>query len=171
MLDTATGLGYTACQASRGARRVITIELDPAVLAIARLNPWSKELFESSRLEQLLGDSADVVSGLRDEISVVAEPSRPSSVWPAAKTWKLVTESDRSKETWTLPSTILISSPGRICFGSSWNCFLIHPDGSDRRLLAREAGGAAWSPDGRWLYFSDYPAGTHLRKVHHRVRR
>jgi Tol biopolymer transport system component len=49
--------------------------------------------------------------------------------------------------------------------GSSWNYFLIHPDGSDRRLLAREAGGAAWSPDGRWLYFSDYPAGMHLRKV------
>jgi predicted methyltransferase len=67
VLDTATGLGYTACQASRSARRVITIELDPAVLAIARLNPWSQELFESPKIEQLLGDSFEVVNGFRDE--------------------------------------------------------------------------------------------------------
>jgi uncharacterized protein len=67
VLDTATGLGYTACQASRSARRVITIELDAAVLAIARLNPWSKELFESPKIEQLLGDSSQVVNGFRDE--------------------------------------------------------------------------------------------------------
>jgi hypothetical protein len=46
---------------------VITIELDPAVLAIARLNPWSKELFESEKIEQLLGDAVDVVNGFRDE--------------------------------------------------------------------------------------------------------
>jgi predicted methyltransferase len=68
VLDTATGLGYTACQASRSVRRVITIELDPAVLGIARLNPWSKELFESPKIEQLLGDSLDVVNGFRDEV-------------------------------------------------------------------------------------------------------
>jgi predicted methyltransferase len=67
VLDTTTGLGYTACHASRSARRVITIELDPAVLAIAWLNPWSKELFESPKIEQLLGDSFDVVNGFRDE--------------------------------------------------------------------------------------------------------
>ena len=67
VLDTATGLGYTACQASRSARRMITIELDPAVLAIARLNPWSKELFESEKIEQLMGDSVGVVNGFRDE--------------------------------------------------------------------------------------------------------
>jgi Tol biopolymer transport system component len=49
--------------------------------------------------------------------------------------------------------------------GSSWNYFLIRPDGSDRRVLARGAGWATWSPDGQWLYFSDYPIGTNLRKV------
>jgi predicted methyltransferase len=67
VLDTATGLGYTACQASRSAKRVITIELDPAVAAIARVNPWSKELFESPKIERLLGDTYDVVNGFRDE--------------------------------------------------------------------------------------------------------
>ena len=50
VLDTATGLGYTACQASRVAGRVVTIELDPAVMEMARLNPWSKELFESAKI-------------------------------------------------------------------------------------------------------------------------
>jgi Tol biopolymer transport system component len=48
---------------------------------------------------------------------------------------------------------------------SSWNYFLVHPDGSSPRLLARDAGWATWSPDGQWLYFSDYPVGTNLRKV------
>lgn len=67
VLDTATGLGYTACQVSRLAQRVVTIELDAAVVEIARLNPWSKELFESPKIERLLGDTFDVVNGFRDE--------------------------------------------------------------------------------------------------------
>jgi predicted methyltransferase len=66
-LDTATGLGYTACQASRLAKRVITIELDPAVMEISRQNPWSKELFESEKIERILGDTYDVVNGFREE--------------------------------------------------------------------------------------------------------
>lgn len=68
VLDTATGLGYTACQASRSARRVITIELDPAAHEIARQNPWSKELFESPKIEMLLGDSSEVVPTFGPEL-------------------------------------------------------------------------------------------------------
>jgi Tol biopolymer transport system component len=49
--------------------------------------------------------------------------------------------------------------------GSSWNYFLVQPDGSNPRLLARNAGWATWSPDGEWLYFSDFPIGTNLHKV------
>ncbi len=60
VLDTATGLGYTACQASRSADRVITIELDPAAHQVARLNPWSRELFDSPKIEMLLGDSSEL---------------------------------------------------------------------------------------------------------------
>jgi uncharacterized protein len=67
VLDTATGLGYTACQASRLAKRVITIELDTAVAGIAQVNPWSKELFESPKIERLFGDTYEVVNGFRDE--------------------------------------------------------------------------------------------------------
>jgi predicted methyltransferase len=67
VLDTATGLGYTACQASRGASRVITIELDPAAQEVARLNPWSQELFDSPKIEKLLGDSYDIVPAFAAE--------------------------------------------------------------------------------------------------------
>ncbi len=64
VLDTATGLGYTATEAARTAERVVTIELDPAVLEVARLNPWSRGLFGNLRIEQLVGDSAELVSAL-----------------------------------------------------------------------------------------------------------
>jgi len=66
LLDTATGLGYTAIQASRTAARVVTIELDPEVLAVARLNPWSRSLFDNPRIEQIVGDTLDELPGFAD---------------------------------------------------------------------------------------------------------
>lgn len=56
VLDTATGLGYTAIEAARSAELVVTVELDPAVLEICRQNPWSRELFDNPRIEQRIGD-------------------------------------------------------------------------------------------------------------------
>lgn len=67
VLDTATGLGYTAIEAARTAERVITVELDPASIEIARLNPWSQELFDNPRIEQVIGDVWDAVEGMADE--------------------------------------------------------------------------------------------------------
>src|SRR5687767_12242230 len=46
-LDTCTGMGYTAIEMANTAQKVTTIELDPAVLQICRLNPWSHELFSN----------------------------------------------------------------------------------------------------------------------------
>jgi predicted methyltransferase len=66
VLDTTTGLGYTAIEASKTASEVITVELDPAVLEIARLNPWSRALFDSPNITQLVGDSAEVVHEFHD---------------------------------------------------------------------------------------------------------
>jgi predicted methyltransferase len=66
VLDTATGLGYTAIEASRTAEEVLTIELDPAVLAIARLNPWSQALFDHPKIAQRIGDSFEVVEEFED---------------------------------------------------------------------------------------------------------
>ena len=56
VLDTCTGLGYTAIEAAQTAREVVTIELDPTVLEVARLNPWSRELFDNPRIQQIVGD-------------------------------------------------------------------------------------------------------------------
>src|SRR5947209_10717808 len=61
VLDTATGLGYTAIEAAKTAEQVITIELDPGAQEIARLNPWSRALFDHPRIQQLLGDACAVV--------------------------------------------------------------------------------------------------------------
>jgi hypothetical protein len=66
VLDTCTGLGYTAVEAARTAEWVVTIELDPAVLDVARQNPWSRQLFESRRIEQVIGDAYEKVQDLAD---------------------------------------------------------------------------------------------------------
>ena len=67
VLDTATGLGYTAIEASKTAGEVVTIELDPGVQQIARLNPWSQALFHTSKIQQLMGDAFEVVQTFEDE--------------------------------------------------------------------------------------------------------
>ncbi len=66
VLDTTTGLGYTSILAARSATSVTTIELDPGVEAIARLNPWSRELFANSRITRLMGDASEIVPTLPD---------------------------------------------------------------------------------------------------------
>jgi uncharacterized protein len=66
VLDTAMGLGYTAIQASKTANHVITIELDPAVIEIARLNPWSQALFNNPRISLMTGDCRWIVQDLMD---------------------------------------------------------------------------------------------------------
>lgn len=67
VLDTATGLGYTAIEAAKTAEHVVTIELDPAVLEVARLNPWSQALFENPKITQLVGDSFEEVHRFENE--------------------------------------------------------------------------------------------------------
>lgn len=66
VLDTATGLGYTAIGAARSASSVLTVELDPAAQSMAKANPWSRELFEEERIERRFGDSFEVVRELAD---------------------------------------------------------------------------------------------------------
>ena len=66
VLDTATGLGYTAIEAAKTADEVVTIELDPGAQEIARLNPWSRALFYSSKIHQIMGDAYEVVQTFED---------------------------------------------------------------------------------------------------------
>ena len=66
VLDTATGLGYTAIAAAKTAERVVTIELDAEVLELARQNPWSRELFDNPKIEQRIGDACELIRTFED---------------------------------------------------------------------------------------------------------
>jgi hypothetical protein len=66
VLDTTTGLGYTAIEAAKTAVEVNTVELDPAALEVARHNPWSQALFTNSKIKQVIGDSFEVIQEFED---------------------------------------------------------------------------------------------------------
>jgi len=68
VLDTCTGLGYTAIEAAKTADQVTTIELDPTVLEVARLNPWSRQLFDDPKIQQVVGDSFDEIESFEDGV-------------------------------------------------------------------------------------------------------
>jgi predicted methyltransferase len=61
VLDTATGLGYTAIMAARKADKVFTVEIDPVGIEIAKRNPWSRELFDNPKIEIRIGDINEVI--------------------------------------------------------------------------------------------------------------
>jgi len=67
VLDTTTGLGYTAIEAAKTATEVVTIELDPVAQDIARLNPWSQALFNNPKIQQRIGDSGEEIEQFTDE--------------------------------------------------------------------------------------------------------
>ncbi|MBC8506409.1 MAG: methyltransferase [Anaerolineales bacterium] len=66
ILDTTTGLGYTAILAAEREARVTTVELDPAAQIIARCNPWSRALFDNPKITQIIGDSNDEIETFAD---------------------------------------------------------------------------------------------------------
>lgn len=103
VLDTTMGLGYTAIQAARTATEVVTIELDPTVVEVCRLNPWSQALFTSPNISRLIGDAYDVVATL-DEGSfsrIIHDPptfSLAGDLYAAdfyAELWRLLTPQGR----------------------------------------------------------------------------
>jgi predicted methyltransferase len=62
VLDTCTGLGYTAQAALKsGVDLIISFELKPEILWIAKLNPWSRGIFEDQRVHLLFGDAFDLI--------------------------------------------------------------------------------------------------------------
>jgi len=67
LLDTNTGLGYTAIAASKYTSKVFTIEIEPTALDICQKNPWSAGLFSSHNITSIIGDSFDIVQGVPDE--------------------------------------------------------------------------------------------------------
>ncbi len=67
ILDTATGLGYTAIEASKTAKQVTTIEFDPVALDSAQLNPWSQDLCTGTNITQIIGDSFNIIEEFESE--------------------------------------------------------------------------------------------------------
>ncbi len=67
VLDTCMGLGYTAISASRTSRKVITFEKDDNVRFLAELNPLSRELFSSPKIEMRSGDISRAISEFKAE--------------------------------------------------------------------------------------------------------
>ncbi len=66
VLDTATGLGYTAIEAARTADHVLTVELDPTAIEIIRYNPWSHELLTRENISIAIADVYELVPSLSD---------------------------------------------------------------------------------------------------------
>ena len=66
VLDTCMGLGYTAIEASKRGAYVKTIEKDPNVIELARINPWSRELFTGGKIQVIQGDAFEVVKKFKD---------------------------------------------------------------------------------------------------------
>lgn len=67
VLDTCTGLGYTAIECAHTATEVVTVELDPAAQEIAQRNPWSRPLLSNPKIKQRLGDSGELIETFQTE--------------------------------------------------------------------------------------------------------
>jgi predicted methyltransferase len=80
VLDTATGLGYTAIMTARTADQVITVEREPVAQEIARQNPWSGELFNNQKIEQIIGNCMDIILELDSSVfsCIVHDPPASS---------------------------------------------------------------------------------------------
>lgn len=80
ILDCCTGLGYTAILAAqkKSVREVITIEKDENVIFIARQNPFSRALFENSKIKLIIGDVFEEIKNFDDEYFnfVIHDPPR-----------------------------------------------------------------------------------------------
>jgi Tol biopolymer transport system component len=54
-------------------------------------------------------------------------------------------------------SIAFVSSKGHT--GFDFGVWLVNPDGTDQRNVAKQGLGQAWAPDGQWLYYAETSAG------------
>lgn len=67
VLETCCGLGYSAIHAAETADSVLVFEVDPNVVDMARLNPYSRPLFdEAGRIELRNENVAEAITALPD---------------------------------------------------------------------------------------------------------
>jgi len=80
VFECCTGLGYTAIEAlRRGARHVVTVEVDPNVLTLAMYNPFSRGLW-SPAVDIVVEDCLVFIAAVRDSSFdyVIHDPPRLS---------------------------------------------------------------------------------------------
>jgi eukaryotic-like serine/threonine-protein kinase len=107
-----------------------------------------------------------------DEIAFLADSGGHANLWVAAASSgslrQITFESDPAVAigvpVWSPDgaSIAFVSSKGRT--GFEFGIWLVNPDGGNLRMLVKEGLGLAWSPDGKWLYYVDIPAGV-LNKI------
>ena len=80
VLDTCMGLGYTAIEASKTADFVISCEKDENIMEIARINPWSKKLFNNESIRILKTSIFDEIKFFKNEMfdAIIHDPPRLS---------------------------------------------------------------------------------------------
>jgi uncharacterized protein len=71
VLDTTTGLGYTAIQAADKGAQVLTVEIDPAAIEIAKFNPWSQKLFDNPNIELKIADILELIKEFDNQFDVI----------------------------------------------------------------------------------------------------
>lgn len=81
VLDAGTGLGYTAIAESKTAEEVITVEIDANVIEIAKLNPYSQDLFSKDNIKRITGDITEEIKKFgNDEFNfIVFDAGTPKS--------------------------------------------------------------------------------------------
>jgi predicted methyltransferase len=80
LLDTCLGLGYTSISAAKLPRvkSVLVCEKDPVILRLCRENPWSADVFTSSKIQVILEPAEDFVENLPDSFfnTIIHDPPR-----------------------------------------------------------------------------------------------
>ncbi len=66
VLDTCLGLGYTAVEAAQACKAIYAFERDVNVIEIARINPYSWEMFHSNNIHITIGDIYEEIENLED---------------------------------------------------------------------------------------------------------
>lgn len=78
VLDTCTGLGYTAIMASNNADLVYTFEIDENNIEIQKINPHSKKLFDNPKIKRHHGDIFLEIKKLKSDFfdRIIHDPPR-----------------------------------------------------------------------------------------------
>jgi len=66
-LDSCTGLGYSAIISARKCKKIITVEKDENVIEIAKMNPWSRELFRAKNIELMMDEIQNAVKRFKEQ--------------------------------------------------------------------------------------------------------